>query len=132
MREAVSSMPARPSPQNPSRGEPDLTIAEVAALRRVSAKTIRRAIARGDLPAGLPRGSGVIRIRRSDAEQPRHAHPHGRCSMTPGEELEVATQQIEQMQLAVRRAGYRVRLEIAGPQLLGVAVDVERDRTGQP
>lgn len=42
--------------------------------------------------------------------------------MTPGEELEVATQQIEQMQLAVRRAGYRVRLEIAGPQLLGVAV----------
>lgn len=59
-------MPARPSPQNPSRGEPDLTIAEVAALRRVSAKTIRRAIARGDLPAY--RVGRVIRIRRSDAD----------------------------------------------------------------
>lgn len=49
-----------------ARLESDLTVREVAELRNVSHRTVRRAIARGELPAY--RYGRAIRIRRADAE----------------------------------------------------------------
>jgi excisionase family DNA binding protein len=45
--------------------ENDLTIDQVAALRRVSSKTIRRMVARGACPAGKRLGNNILRFDRA-------------------------------------------------------------------